>query len=194
MIAYIEGKLSYKSPTYVIIDVGGIGYHIKISLHTYALLGQDERSLLHTHVHIKEDAHVLYGFKEIIERKLFLDLIGISGVGPSTALMVLSSGSVNDFYKAILEENVSFIQAIKGIGPKTAQRMVLELKDKWKKEDLSIETKTSSTPTKNRSEAVHALMALGISKSVAEKNIDHILKNYPDSSLEDIIKHALKLS
>lgn len=194
MIAYIEGKLAYKSPTYVVIDVGGVGYQLRISLHTYTLLGEGEHCKLHTHLHIKEDAHVLYGFKELSERKVFLDLIGISGVGPSTALMVLSSVSVRDFHQAIIEEDTPSIQAIKGIGPKTAQRIILELKDKWKKEDLLVETKGTSLHTKNRSEALHALMTLGIAKAVAEKNVDYILKQFPDSSLEDIVKRALKLS
>lgn len=194
MIAYIEGKLAYKSPTYVVIDVGGVGYQLRISLHTYTLLGEGEHCKLHTHLHIKEDAHVLYGFKELSERKVFLDLIGISGVGPSTALMVLSSVSVRDFHQAIIEEDTPSIQAIKGIGPKTAQRIILELKDKWKKEDLLVETKGTSLHTKNRSEALHALMTLGIAKAVAEKNVDYILKQFPNSSLEDIVKRALKLS
>ncbi len=194
MIAYIEGKLAYKSPAYVVIDVGGVGYQLRISLHTYTLLGEGEHCKLHTHLHIKEDAHVLYGFKELSERKVFLDLIGISGVGPSTALMVLSSVSVRDFHQAIIEEDTPSIQAIKGIGPKTAQRIILELKDKWKKEDLLVETKGTSLHTKNRSEALHALMTLGIAKAVAEKNVDYILKQFPDSSLEDIVKRALKLS
>ena len=133
MIAYIDGKLTYKDPTYVIIDIGGLGYHIKISLQTYTVLREGERCRLHTFLHIKEDAHTLYGFAENAEKKLFMDLISVSGIGPNTAVMMLSSLSYAEIQNAIASEDLRTIQSIKGIGSKTAQRLLLELKDKIKK-------------------------------------------------------------
>lgn len=194
MIASIDGKLTYKSPAYIIIEVGGIGYQVKISLSTYSQLEEGERCKLHTHLHIKEDAHTLYGFKDPLEKKLFLDLISISGVGPATALIVLSSISVVEFHQAIVDEDVKTIQSIKGIGPKTAQRIILELKDKFKKEEIPLENQHGSIHTKVRSEALAALLTLGIPKLAAEKNIDKILKENSEIKLEELVKQALKLS
>lgn len=194
MIASIDGKLTYKSPAYIIIEVGGIGYQVKISLSTYSQLEEGERCKLHTHLHIKEDAHTLYGFKDPLEKKLFLDLISISGVGPATALIVLSSISVLEFHQAIVDEDVKTIQSIKGIGPKTAQRIILELKDKFKKEEIPLENHQVSMHTKVRSEALAALLTLGIPKLAAEKNIDKILKENSEIKLEELVKQALKFS
>ncbi|HEY8399871.1 MAG TPA: Holliday junction branch migration protein RuvA [Cytophagaceae bacterium] len=197
MIAYIDGKLAYKDPAYVIIEAGGLGYQVKISLNTYSCIKSEERIRLLTYLHIKEDAHTLYGFAESEEKKLFLDLISISGVGPGTALMVLSSLGVPDIKAAILQEDVRTLQSIKGIGGKTAQRIILELKDKLKKENLVPETgamlKTSHNTIRN--EALSALVTLGIPRPTAEKNIDSILKKQGnDITLEQLIKIALKTS
>src|SRR5688572_25231951 len=134
MIAYIDGKLTFKDPTFVIIDVGGIGYQIRISLSTYAQLQEGERCKLFTYLHIKEDAHTLYGFSDPAEKNVFLHLISISGVGPGTGLMIISSLSVAEIQQAIVREDVRTIQQVKGIGAKTAQRIILELKDKFRKE------------------------------------------------------------
>jgi holliday junction DNA helicase RuvA len=195
MIAYIEGKLAYKEPTFVIIDVGGVGYHLKISLHTYSALKEAEKCKLLTFMHVKEDAHTLYGFYENAEKKLFLDLISISGVGPGTGLMILSSLSAEELQAAIVQEDVKTIQSIKGIGAKTAQRIILELKDKMKKEGL-VEKMPDTPVYKNniiKNEALSALMTLGIAKAAAEKSIDSILKNTTDTiTLEQLIKLALK--
>lgn len=197
MIDYLKGKLVFKDPTYVVIDINGIGYHVKVSLNTFAQIKDEEQIMLLTHLHIKEDAHTLYGFKEADEKQLFLLLIGISGVGPNTGLMILSSLSVEELENAILHEDHRTIQRVKGVGAKTAQRIVLELKDKVKKANFQEISTTSGgfiqSKSKIREEALQALITLGFSKSVAEKNIDTILKKSPSEiSLEDLIKASLK--
>ena len=197
MIAYIKGRLAHKDPTFVIIDVNGIGYQIKISLNTYAAIKDAEEIKLHTFLHIKEDAHTLYGFGQNSEKNLFLNLISISGIGPSTGLMVLSSLSPQEIQEAIANEDVRTIQNIKGIGAKTAQRLILELKDKIRKEITVESTSKFSQKTNNtlRNEALSALVTLGINKMAAEKSIDQILKKEGDSiTLEHLIKLALKTS
>jgi holliday junction DNA helicase RuvA len=197
MIAYIDGKLTYKDPTFVIIDVNGVGYQIKISLQTYSALQEGERCRLQTYLHIKEDAHTLYGFTESSEKRLFLELIGVSGIGPNTALMMLSSLSSADIQQAIVSEDLRTIQSIKGIGSKTAQRVILELRDKLRKDTHVGEVPNFSAGTNNtlRNEALSALITLGIPKNVAEKSIDTILKREGNQiSLERLIKQALKPS
>lgn len=197
MIAYLKGKLAYKDPTHVIIEVQGIGYEVKISLHTYTALGEREDCRLFTYQHIKEDAHTLYGFHELSEKKMFIDLISINGVGPGTGLMILSSLNPDELHQAIVHEEVKTIQGVKGIGAKTAQRIILELKDKMKKNESPYITSTNSTQTHNtvRSEALSALVTLGINRSVAEKNLDTILKKHQGTiTLEELIKLALKNS
>jgi holliday junction DNA helicase RuvA len=199
MIAYLKGKLVHKDPTYVLIEVGGIGYHVKITLQTYAKIKDEEHIMLLTFLHIKEDAHTLYGFNEETEKKMFLNLISISGVGPNTALMMLSSMSTEELEHAIVTENAVSIQRIKGVGAKTAQRIVLELKDKIKKDSLldhsSVNSGFVTTNNKIKEEALQALITLGYTKAIAEKNISTVLKNSSgDVSLEGLIKAALKLS
>ncbi|PIQ21329.1 MAG: Holliday junction branch migration protein RuvA [Cytophagales bacterium CG18_big_fil_WC_8_21_14_2_50_42_9] len=196
MIAYIDGKLTHKDPTYVIIDVNGIGYQIKISLNTYARLSEGERCKLHTFLHIKEDAHTLYGFSEIAEKNVFLHLISISGVGPGTGLMIVSSLSVSEIQQAIVREDVRTIQNIKGIGAKTAQRIILELKDKFKKDTIiDVGNNTVATHNTNRNEALSALITLGFVRTVAEKTLDAIIKREGNNlSVEELIKFALKSS
>ena len=198
MIAYIDGKLTYKDPTYVIIDVGGIGYQIKISLGTYSSLPDGERCRLHTYLHIKEDAHTLYGFMTAAEKEVFLHLISISGVGPNTGLMILSSLSVEEVQQAIIREDVRTIQHVKGIGAKTAQRIILELRDKMKKEVMLTDAgvlPSGAAHNTNRTEALSALVTLGFAKNVAEKTLDAIIKREGGSlSVEELIKFALKSS
>ena len=195
MIAYIEGNLTWKDPTFVVIDIGGLGYEIKISLGTFAAIKDLERCKLHTYLHVKEDSHTLFGFFEPIEKKIFLSLISISGVGPSTGLMMLSSLSADELQQAIINGDATTIQSVKGIGAKTAQRIVLELKDKMAKENLGdnnaiIQPKSYNTV---KNEALSALMTLGYSKGMATKTIDGILKNSKEEiSLEELIRLALK--
>ena len=192
MYAYIDGKLVFKSAAYVVIDAGGVGYHINISLNTYSKIGSAERCKLFTWLHVKEDAHTLYGFAEEGERRLFLHLISISGIGPNTGRMMLSSITPQEIQNAIISGNLSLIQRIKGIGPKSAQRIILELQDKLRKEGPD----TLSTVPINKTakdEALSALVMLGFVKNAAEKALDQeISKNGGDLSVEQLIKSALK--
>ena len=197
MYAYIEGKIVQKEPAFVIIDVGGVGYEIRISLNTYTAIKNDDHTRLHTFLQVKEDAHLLYGFSKISEKETFLSLISISGVGPGTALMILSSLSPGELQNAIVNEQVKVIQSVKGIGAKTAQRIILELKDKMIKSGAEIKSDIFSTDSYNtiKEEALSALTTLGISKAVAERSIKTIIKRSgPHITLEELIKQALKAS
>ncbi len=192
MYAYIDGKLAFKCPTYVVLEAGGIGYQVHISLHTFSLIRDTERCKLFTYLHIKEDAHTLYGFAEESEKRLFMHLISVSGIGPSTCRMMLSSISPLEIQQAIVQADLALIQRIKGIGAKSAQRLVLELQDKLKKEGSDT---LLSMPSMNtvKDEALSALVMLGFSKAAAEKAIDQILKKESgDITVEQLIKIALR--
>jgi Holliday junction DNA helicase RuvA len=197
MIAYIEGELTHKEPTHAILEAAGVGYHIRISLNTYSSIKEIAgKCKLHTHLQIKEDAHSLYGFYEITEKRVFQELISVSGIGPGTAMVMLSSMDAAGVQQAIASEDLRAIQGIKGIGAKTAQRVILELKDKMKKDVLLSENQPSTyTHNTKRNEALSALVTLGIAKNTAEKNLDTIIKKEGDGiSLEQLIKLALKMS
>jgi Holliday junction DNA helicase RuvA len=192
MFAYIDGKLTFKCPTYVVVEAGGVGYHINISLNTYSALADTERCKIYTWLHVKEDAHTLYGFADEGERRLFLHLISVSGIGPTTCRMMLSSITPVEIQNAIIKADVGLIQQIKGIGAKSAQRIILELQDKLKKEgpDSLISMPLHNT---TRDEALSALIMLGFGKQVAEKAIDNAIKNAGhDLTVEQMIKVALK--
>ncbi|MDN3585613.1 Holliday junction branch migration protein RuvA [Pedobacter aquatilis] len=192
MYAYIDGKLTFKNPAYVVIEAGGIGYHINISLNTYSNLTDAERCKLYTWLHVKEDGHTLYGFADEGERRLFLHLISVSGIGPNTGRMILSSITPTEIQAAIVHADYPLIQRIKGLGAKTAQRLVLELQDKLKKEGVD---SLISMPQHNtiKDEALSALVMLGFAKQTAEKTIDQILKVTEGTlSVEQLIKQALK--
>ncbi|WP_316832440.1 Holliday junction branch migration protein RuvA [Pedobacter aquatilis] len=192
MYAYIDGKLTFKNPAYVVVEAGGIGYHINISLNTYSNLADAERCKLYTWLHVKEDAHTLYGFADEGERRLFLHLISVSGIGPNTGRMILSSITPTEIQAAIVKADYPLIQRIKGLGAKTAQRLVLELQDKLKKEGVD---SLISMPQHNtvKDEALSALVMLGFAKQTAEKTIDQILKVTERTlSVEQLIKQALK--
>ena len=192
MYAYIDGKLVFKCATYVVIDANGIGYHINISLNTYSKLANQERCRLYTWLHVKEDSHTLYGFAEEGERRLFLHLISVSGVGPGTGRMILSSVTPDEIQTAIVKGDVSQMQRIKGIGPKSAQRLILELQDKLKKEGLETLTSEPQHFTA-KDEALSALVMLGFAKNAAEKALDSAIKLSSESlSVEQLIKIALK--
>jgi Holliday junction DNA helicase RuvA len=192
MYAYIDGKLVFKSPSYVVIDAGGVGYHINISLNTYSLLGTDERCKLFTWLYVKEDAHSLYGFADEGERRLFLHLISISGIGPNTGRMMLSSITPLEIQTAIINGNVALIQRIKGIGPKSAQRVILELQDKLRKEGPDTLTAMPINKTA-KDEALSALVMLGFARNAAEKVLEQEMnKNKEDLTVEQLIKSALK--
>lgn len=192
MYAYIDGRLTSKNPAFVVIEAGGIGYHINISLNTYSSLKENERCKLYTWLHVKEDAHTLYGFYEETERRLFLHLISVSGIGPNTGRMILSSITPIEIQAAIVNADLPLIQRIKGLGAKTAQRLVLELQDKLKKEGLDT---LISMPQHNtvKDEALSALVMLGFAKLTTEKTLDQILKVTEGTlSVEVLIKQALK--
>ncbi|WP_028663915.1 Holliday junction branch migration protein RuvA [Runella zeae] len=196
MIAYLNGKLAHKDPAYLIMDVGGVGYEVKISLQTYsALPNLGEVCKVLTYQQIREDAHILYGFAELTEKNLFLDLISVSGVGSATALIMLSSLSAPEIKQAIVGEDVRLIQTIKGIGSKTAQRVIIDLKDKIKKEGLTAPQPSIflGANSQIRNEAIAALVMLGIPKPTAEKSVDTILKREGDQiTVEQLIKLALR--
>ncbi|MFC4212142.1 Holliday junction branch migration protein RuvA [Pedobacter lithocola] len=192
MYAYIDGKLTHKNPAYVVVEAGGVGYHINISLNTYSSLADAERCKLYTWLHVKEDAHTLYGFADEGERRLFLHLISVSGIGPNTGRMILSSITPVEIQTAIVQADYPLIQRIKGLGAKTAQRLVLELQDKLKKEGVD---SLISMPQHNtvKDEALSALVMLGFAKQTSEKTIDQILKGTEGTlSVEQLIKQALK--
>jgi len=192
MIGYLIGNLAWKEPTQVIIDVNGIGYEVHISLNTYSQIKNETKCKLFTYLHVKEDSQTLYGFYQTIEKNIFLKLISISGVGPGTGMMICSSLTVTEIQNAIVEEDVATIQKVKGIGAKTAQRIILELKDKIMKE--GVEARVVGKPTHHplKEEALSALVTLGINKNVAEKTLSTIIKNTNDISLEELIKRALR--
>ncbi len=191
MIAHLQGKLVEKSPTQIIIDCGGIGYHVNISLHTYSLLPNTDFIKVYTHLQIKEDAHTLFGFMEKSEREIFRLLLSVSGIGASIARTMLSSLDPKQITNAIASADVVTIQSIKGIGSKTAQRVILDLKEKiLKLYDLD-EVSMSQSNT-NRDEALSALEVLGFVRKTSEKIIEKIVKEDPDASVETIIKKALK--
>lgn len=195
MIAYVKGKFTSVDPTYVVVEAHGIGYEVKISLNTFGAIKTLPEGTLHTHLHVKEDAHTLYGFLDADEKKIFQHLIAISGVGPGTAMMVLSSLTAAEVQSAIINGDVKTIQGVKGIGAKTAQRLILELKDKMVKEDLLQRSDTIPLAPHNtvKNEALQALVTLGIPNNTALKSIDRVLRTHDqDIKLEDLIKLALK--
>ena len=192
MYAYLQGRFTYKSPAQVHLDVNGIGYEVNISLHTYSHIQSLEEGRLYTWLQVKEDAHTLYGFFERLEKEIFVQLIGVSGVGAATARMMLSSIKPEEINNAISQGNIRLLESVKGIGKKTAERLVLELRDKMGKQ-------TSAMPFPGRAgnsleqDALNALVALGISRGQAEQSIQKIILAEPSVSvLEDLIKKALK--
>ena len=195
MIAFLKGRLVHKDPTHVTIDVGGVGYHVNISLATFADVKDQENILLYTHLAIREDAHVLFGFSKEGEKKLFQQLISVNGVGPSTAIVMLSYMNSTELKNAIVQENATALQSIKGIGGKTAQRVIIELKDKLKKESWEESQPPVLLGGHNtlRKEALSALATLGLPKAAAEKSVDTVLKKSGNTiTLEDLVKQALK--
>jgi len=191
MITQIRGKLVEKNPTYAVVDCNGVGYLMHISLNTYSSLPNDEYVLLYTHLSIREDAHTLYGFLTKTEREVFRLLTSVSGVGPSTARTMLSSMTSHEVSQAIASENVKLIQTVKGIGAKTAQRVIVDLKDKVLK-TFDIDEVSVVQNNTNKEEALSALEVLGFARKQADKVIGNILKETPDASVEKLIKQALK--
>ncbi|MCG1034939.1 Holliday junction branch migration protein RuvA [Polaribacter sargassicola] len=191
MITQIRGKLVEKSPTEAVVDCAGVGYLLHISLNTFSSLPDDELVVLYTHLSIREDAHTLYGFATKIEREVFKLLISVSGVGPSIARTMCSSMTSEEIQQAIASENVKLIQSVKGIGVKTAQRVIVDLKDKILK-TFNIDEVSVSASNTNKDEALSALEVLGFNKKQSEKVISNILKETPEATVEKLIKLALK--
>ncbi|MGQ8337344.1 Holliday junction branch migration protein RuvA [Sunxiuqinia sp. A32] len=192
MFEYIHGKITGLTPANAIIEAGSIGYFIHISLNTYSLINGKEQTRLYLHQVVREDAHLLYGFAEKEERELFRLLISVNGIGSSTALMMLSSLTPEEIRAAILGENVTLLKSIKGIGAKTAQRVIIDLKDKVGKGPASDQILISQTDNTIRNEALSALVMLGFAKKSVEKELDKILKINPNLTVEEMIKMALK--
>ena len=190
MITQIEGKLVEKNPTQVVVDCNGIGYEINISLYTFSSLSSDENIKLFTHLQVREDAHILYGFFTVLERTVFRLLISISGIGTSTARTMLSSLTPAEIQQAIANEDVPTIQGVKGIGLKTAQRVIIELKDKIKGLQGTDEIPVFKSNT-IKEETLSALEVLGYSRKASEKVVDKLIQGNPDSTVEELIKSAL---
>ncbi|MCB0409686.1 MAG: Holliday junction branch migration protein RuvA [Flavobacteriales bacterium] len=191
MIAQIKGRLVEKTPTYVVIDCNGVGYQLNISLNTFSKLGEDESCLLFTHFVVREDAQLLYGFKDKNERELFRLLISVSGVGSSTAMMILSSLSPDEIKGAIMNGDVNTLKSIKGIGAKSAERIIVDLKDKIGKVELTGKISVFANNT-IKDEALSALIMLGFAKAPAEKMLDKIFAQTSDITVEELIKRTLK--
>jgi holliday junction DNA helicase RuvA len=195
MIAYLRGKFDFKSPTVLHVDVNGVGYEVFISLNTYTALQEKKEGLVYTHVQIKEDAHTLFGFADVIEKEMFLHLLSVSGIGAGTARMILSSMRPEEVSRAIVQGDTKLLESIKGIGKKTAERAILELKDKLSKNTFSENIITGGFGISSKEkDAANALLALGIARNIGENVVKKAIALLPtESKVEDIIKKALQL-
>jgi holliday junction DNA helicase RuvA len=191
MITHIQGKLIEKNPTDVVIDCNGVGYFISISLYTFSQIPDKEHLKLYTHLQVKEDSHSLYGFSSLAEREIFRLLISVSGIGANIARTMLSSLTPKQVREGIATGDVALIQSIKGIGAKTAQRVIIDLKDKILK-IYDIDEVSVSKGNTNKDEALSALEVLGFVRKQAERVVDKIVMSQPEASVETIIKQALK--
>lgn len=192
MIHHIKGRLTEKSPAHAVIEAGGVGYFLNISLVTFSKISNDENCTLYTHLSIKEDAHTLYGFAEKSEREIFRKLISVSGVGASTARVMLSSLSSDEITAAIITGDVDTLKSIKGIGAKSAQRIIVDLKDKLGKIEGLEQNILTFSNNSSRDESLSALLALGFTKNSVDKVLNNVLKAQPDLGVEGLIKEALK--
>ena len=195
MIAFLRGHFVQVTPAKLIVDVGGVGYEVNISLHTYEAISKKDSGQLHTYLHLTENSQVLFGFHELQEKELFLHLISVSGVGASTARMMLSGMQPDEIIRAIVQGDARQLEAIKGIGKKSAERLVLELKDKLSKISMNNNPMGgfAITQVNPHQDAIQALISLGIQKAVAEKAVDKTIKAEGDQlNLETLIKAALK--
>lgn len=191
MITFLRGRLIEKNPTHIIVECNGVGYHVDISLHTYGLIPNEESVQIHTYLQIKEDSHTLYGFFDTGEREIFKLLISVNGIGASTARTMLSSLNPDEIGTAIAQEDVKKIQSVKGIGLKTAQRVIIDLKDKISKVEISENFVGVGAALQQKDEAIAALEVLGYNKKSSEKIIDSLLKTDAEMSVEQLIKQAL---
>lgn len=192
MIAFLKGNFVRKTPALVHVDVNGVGYELHISLNTFSSISNQDHGMLHTYFHVREDAQILYGFYDEAEKELFIQLISVSGVGAATARMMLSSLKPVEISKAIVQGNTKLLESIKGIGRKSAERIVLELRDKLGKTSLEPNNDPLINNTLDQ-DALNALIALGINRATGEQAIGRVRKSNPElHKIEDIIKQALK--
>ena len=191
MIAFVRGKFVNKTPARVVVDVNGVGYDLQISLNTYSAIANLEDGLLHTYIHLYENGQTMYGFATVAEKDIFLQLISVSGVGAATARMMLSGMRPDEIVKAIVQGNTKQLEGIKGIGKKSAERLIVELRDKLGKQAMESPL-TSLNIQSLDADAINALVSLGISKPMAENAVKKVLSSNPDIALEDMIKQALK--
>jgi Holliday junction DNA helicase RuvA len=193
MYAYLKGEVTFRSPAFVVIDVGGVGYHVNIPLSTYTALEGKEKATLYTHLLVREDAHTLYGFSTQTERTLFVQLIGVTGVGATTAQLLLSSMTVDEIRSAVVGEQAHVLQRVKGIGAKTAKQIILDLKSKLTKEAPDAPVLLPGPDNTVREEALSALLALGFTRIAVQKALNQAMKDHPSvTRVEDLIKLALK--
>lgn len=192
MYEFLSGRLTEKNPTFVVIDNNGIGYMVNISLNTFSKIKDEEKVKLYTYFYVREDAQILYGFADVNERELFRFLLSVSGVGASTARLILSSLTTEEVYEAITTGNASVLQSVKGVGGKTAQRIVIDLKDKLSKAGIELE-KVDFAHNTIKDEALSGLLILGFNKLAAEKALNRILKQGTVTNVEELIKEALKM-
>lgn len=191
MITHIKGRLVEKNPSYVVIDCNGVGYYIHITVNTYEKIPNEENLKLHTHLLVREDAHILYGFADALEREMFRMLLNVNGVGASTARMVLSTLTPQEFQEAVVTDNVATIKSVKGVGPKSAQKIIIELKDKLSK-GIDINNLTIPGSNKIKDEALNALEVLGFSSKQIEPILERFLKEDSSITVEELIKRTLK--
>ncbi len=192
MYEYISGKIAELAPAYAVIDVGGVGYYINISLETYSAIEQMESVKLYTHYIVREDAQLLYGFATKVERELFRLLLGVSGVGGNTARMILSTYSPSELQSIINTENAVLLKNVKGLGLKTAQKIIVDLSGKLTALDIAESREVVTPDNEAKNEALEALVMLGFGKGVAEKALRAVLKEEPDASVESLVRLALK--
>lgn len=194
MYAYLKGEITFRSPAFITLEVNGIGFHVNIPLSTYTALQGQERATVYTHLIVKEDSHTLFGFATQVERSMFVNLIGVTGVGATTAQLILSSMTVDEIRAAIIGEQAHVLQRVKGIGAKTAKQVILDLKSKLSKEAPDVPTLLPNMVDDTvREEALSALMALGFNRIAVQKALNAVMREQPNvSKVEDLIKLALK--
>lgn len=192
MITQLNGKLIEVAPTHLVMDCNGVGYWVNISLHTHQTIEQEQPTTIYTHLAVREDAHVLYGFATKQERQVFLHLISVSGVGPSSAMMMLSTLSIQEIVSAIGASDYNTLQSVKGIGTKTAQRVVIDLKDKMQFDTANQVEFFASSENKTKIDTLSALEVLGIPRKIAEKKLDAIIASNPKLTTEQLVKEILK--
>lgn len=195
MFAYLKGEITYRTPAFLTLEVNGVGYHLQIPLSTYTALQGQEKATIYTHFHVREDAQTLFGFATQTERNMFVQLISVSGVGPSTAQLLLSAMTVDEIRAAIIGEQAHVLQRAKGIGPKAAKQIILDLKEKMSKEAPEGPALLPGLMADNavREEALAALMSLGFNRIAVQKALNQVMKDQPNATkVEDMIKIALK--